>query len=692
MTPLHLDVESRSAVDLKKSNAYVYFDDLSTDLWCAAYSFGDEEPQLWFPGQPCPPRIAEHVTTGGLICCWNAAFERLAWRNLLSSKYGWPVPDLRQYRCAMAQAYALSLPGKLEHAAAALGIAAQKDMVGHRLMLRMSRPRAPRKSEPPDLYWHDDPADVARLADYCVQDVRTEVAAYNRMPPLSPAEQEVWFLDQEINDRGCYVDKALCDSANRVVAETTKRLSAEMYRVTDGAVRGVSNVADLTAFVRRHGVDATSLAKDQLVDLLVRDDLPLAVRRALEIRQEGSKTSTAKISAMLARRQSDGRMRGNLQYHGAGTGRWAARGAQLQNLPRPSIKGNLNAVVADLLEADVEKIDVVHGPPLSVVSDCIRSMIAAKDGQVIRSVDFSAIEARVTAWLAGEERKLEVFRAYDAKQGPDPYIVAAAGIYSVSVPSIEKNDPRRQTGKVAELALGFQGGAGAFAKMAKNYAMDLGTVYDTVYTAATPFNIDRAEEAWGERGKTSGMARRKWLAAEMIKLAWRDDNPNIVTFWQQINDAAIEATESPGRIISVGEFLRYRRAGSWLFCRLPSGRVITYPYPRVEWVNTPWGSKRPALLYKGVDGFSKKWGEHTFYGGLGTENAVQATARDVMVVAMQRVAPEALIFTVHDELVWEIEPTQSSIDEFCHLCAAPISWAPGLPIAVEGWEGPRYKK
>ncbi len=693
MTFLHLDVESRSAVDLKKSNAYVYFDDLSTDLWCAAYAFGDGEPELWFPGQPCPPRIAEHVTAGGLILAYNAAFERLAWRKLLGPKYGWPVPDLRQYRCVMAQAYAMALPGKLEHAAAALGIAEQKDLVGGRLMLKMSRPRAPRKNEPPGLYWHDDPGDVARLADYCAQDVRTEIAAYNRLPPLSAAEQETWFLDQEINDRGIYIDQPLCDAANRVIAETTKRLNDEMRRVTDGAVRGVSNTGELTAFLRYHGVDADSVAKDQVINLLVRDDLPAAVRRALELRQEGSKTSTAKINAMLARRQADGRMRGNLQYHGAGTGRWAARGAQLQNLPRPSIKAkHLPAVIADLMEADVDRIDMLHGPPLSVVSDCIRSMIAAPAGREIRAVDFSAIEARVTAWLAGQERKLDVFRAHDAKQGPDPYIVAAAGIYSVAPTAIGKDDPRRQTGKVSELSLGFQGGAGALAKMAKNYALDLASVYDTVYAAATPFNIDRAEEAWEERGKTSGMSQRKWMAAELIKLAWRADNPEVVDLWKTIDEAAVAATESPGRVIHAGEHLRYRRAGSWLFCRLPSGRVISYPYPRIEWTLTPWGSKKPTLIYKGVDSLSKKWGDHHFYGGLGTENAVQATARDIMRDAMHRVAPDALVLTVHDELVWEIEPSQSTIEDFCRLTSEPLPWAPELPIAVEGWAGSRYKK
>lgn len=375
---LHLDVESKSVVDLRKTNAYIYFDDPSTDLWVLAYAFGDEEPELWWPGQPCPPRVAEHVSSGGLIFCWNCSFERQAWNKLLGPKYGWPVPTLRQYRCTMSFAYSMALPGKLEHAAIALGIQDQKDMTGSRLMMKMARPRSPRKNEPPGIYWHDKPEDIARLGEYVKQDVRAERGVGKRLLPLSDIEQELWFLDAEINERGVYVDKQLCDAANKIVSATMQRLDAEMRQVTDGEVRGVSNVTELIAFVRKRGVETNSIAKDDLVNMLVRDDLPSDVYRALEIRQEGSKTSTAKINAMLTRRQADGRMRGNLQYHAAGTGRFGGRGAQLQNLPRPSIKDKqLGPIIEDVLTGNADLVELLHGPPMSVVSDCIRSMIAA---------------------------------------------------------------------------------------------------------------------------------------------------------------------------------------------------------------------------------------------------------------------------------------------------------------------------
>ena len=375
---LRIDVETRSVVDLRKTNLYVYFDDPSTDLWVLAYAFGDEEPELWWPGQPCPSRIVKHVETGGLIHAHNAAFERQAWNKLLGPKYGWPVPMLRQYRCTMAAAYAMALPGKLEHAAAALGIQDQKDMVGSRLMMKMARPRSPRKNEPPGIYWHDKPEELVRLGEYVKQDVRAERGVSKRLQTLSDAELDVWFLDQEINDRGIYIDKNLCDAANKIVAETAHKLSLEMRQVTDGEVRGVSNVTELIAFARKRGVETESIAKDELINLLARDDLPDDIRRALEIRQEGSKTSTAKINAMLARRQADGRARGTLQYHAAGTGRWGGRGIQPQNLVRPSFKPHeLKQIIEDVLTRNADLIDLLHGPPMSVVADCVRSMIAA---------------------------------------------------------------------------------------------------------------------------------------------------------------------------------------------------------------------------------------------------------------------------------------------------------------------------
>lgn len=708
---LHIDVETYSVVDLPKTNAYVYFDHPSTNLWCAAWAFDNDEPKLWFPGDPCPDEIFDHVIGGGLIFGWNVAFERLAWRKLLTAKYGWPEPDLEQYRCVMAAAYAVGLPGKLERCAPALKLEQEKDQVGASLMMRMCRPRKARKDEDPSkTYWWDEPEKIARLGLYCQDDVRTETAIHSRIPMLPRSEQAVWFLDQRANDLGTYVDEHLCLAGRTVVEHAQKRLDAEMKTVTDYDVRGISNVAELVAFCRKKGVDAESVKKDELADMLVRDDLPADVRRALEIRQEGSKTSTAKIAKLLATRQSDGRMRGNLQYHGATTGRWAARGAQLQNLPRPALKVNQD-LIEDLLTADAEWLDMVYGrsfpphentppiSPMSVVSDCIRSMVTAGPGCRLLAADYSQIEARMTAWLAGESHVLDAFIAADNKTGPDTYIVSAAGIYRVPPSEIDKDDPRRQVGKVSDLSMGFAGGAMALLKMAKNYRLDIGRAHNAVMASATAENIAKAEEAWEARGKSSGVNSTRWLTAELIKLAWRDSHPATVAYWKLCNEAAIGAVENPGLVTSAGR-LKYRKKGSWLFCGLPSGRCIAYTYPSVKLKEMPWKdangnpAMKPSLAYWAVDSFTKKWSEQSFYGGIAVQNAVQAAARDVMAEGMLGVdaAGYPPVITIHDEVVSEAPKGYGSLEEFLTIMRTPRKWTAGLPIAAEGWEGPRYRK
>lgn len=708
---LHLDVESRSAVDLRATNAYIYFDHPSTDLWLLAWAFNNDEPRLWYPGDPCPPEIVEHVKDGGLCLGWNVAFERLAWRKLLKPKYGWPEPQLEQYRCVMAAALALALPAKLEHCAPALGLSQVKDSEGHSLMMRMARPRKARKGEDPDqFHWWNEADKIERLGRYCCDDVRTETAIFDKIMPLPAREQDVWFLNQRLNDRGVYVDERLCIAGAAVVADASKRLDAEMKRVTDYEVRGVSNVADLVAFCRKRGVEAESVKKDELADMLVRDDLPADVRRALEIRQEGSKTSTAKIAKMRATRQVDGYMRGNLQYHAATTGRDGARGAQLQNLPRPVLKVT-QSVIDNVLGGDAEVLDMLYGrafppkentppiTPMSVISDCIRSMVTAGPSKRLLAADYSQIEARMTAWMAGEEHVLQAFIAADNKTGPDTYIVSAAGIYRVDPATIDKEDPRRQVGKVSDLSLGFGGGAMALLKMAKNYRLDIADAHDTVMASATASNIEKAEDAWEQRGKASGVTSRRWLTAEVIKLGWRDSHPATVSYWKECNDAAIAAVENPGLVTEAG-VLKYRKKGSWLFCRLPSGRCLAYAYPRVKLKDVPWlnqdGSQaqRPALTFWAVDSFTKKWAEQGFYGGLAVQNPVQGAARDVMVGGMLRVdgAGYRPVLQVHDEVVAEALQNFGSLDEFLSLMRQPVDWAPGLPIAAEGWEGPRYRK
>jgi len=493
----HLDFETRSAADLRKVGLFIYAKHPSTRVWCCAYAFGDEDPEIWLSGEPCPPRLKKHIEDGGIIVCHNAQFERQIFIEIMGPQHGWPVPELEQFRCTMAMSYAMSLPGSLEGAGAAVNLPIQKDVAGGKVMKKMAKPRARfgctgcggsgiRADErcakcqgTGEIYtWWDSAENKMILYDYCSNDVLTERELEKRVLPLSPFEQKVWFLDQEINERGVYIDQDLCMQADAIVARAQSKLDTEMQFVTEGAVDSCSAASALLKWLNANGVPAPNLKRETIDEMLGGWDLPERCRRAIELRSDGSKTSTAKIKKMLLMRAEDGRMRGNLQYHGAGPGRWAARGAQLQNLKRPKIKNVSDAIDAIMRGCSPQFIDMAFGSPLSVVSDCIRGMITAAPGSSLIAADLSNIEGRGVAWGAGEEQKLDAFRAYDAGTGPDIYLVAAAGIFGRE---IDEDDPLRQIGKVSELSLGYQGGPVAFSKMAGNYGLRIGDHYDVVW-------------------------------------------------------------------------------------------------------------------------------------------------------------------------------------------------------------------
>lgn len=604
------------------------------------------------------------------------------WRSILTPKYGFAEPALEQWACVMARAYALSLPGDLAGASAAVGLDAQKDGPGQRLMLQMCRPR----TEKP-LVWWDQPDKVERLVVYCKQDVIVEQQLDKRLLMLADQERDVFYLDQRINDRGVKIDRSLCNAAIKVVATTQERLDQEMKELTKGQVTRCSNVNELLVFLRTQGVETDSIAKPALLELLD-GDLPDRARRALELRQEAAKTSTAKIKQMLNRSERDGFMRGNLQYHGAGTGRWAARGAQLQNLPRPSQTVD-ETMLRLLARGDQAAIDMFYGKPLKVVSDCIRSLIVAPDGHEIYAADFASIEARGVAWVAGQQDVLDIFAT-----GADIYCHAATGIYGRPINKKDHPD-ERQVGKVAVLALGYQGGVGAFAKMAKTYNLNLDKLAPAVWESAPLERFEKAERAYTKRANGFGLSRQAWMAVEMIKLGWREKNGRIVQVWRDLEDAAIGAVASPGKVTQLPNGkIKFRRAGSFLFCQLPSGRAIAYPYPRLVEKETPWGSKVPGIVYKGVDSLTKKWTDQQFYGGLSAENVTQGLCRDIMVEAMLRLEKEgySVVLTVHDEIVTYIKAGIGNLNRFNHILTIPPHWCADMPISGEAWSGLRYRK
>jgi DNA polymerase len=692
MPILHRDFETRSALDLKKVGAYVYAMHPSTDVWCMSYSVDDGPVKLWVPGDPVPKEFFDCASQPNwLAMAHNDAFESVIEHYIMSARYGFPIIPLEKHRCTMAMAYAMALPGSLEEAAAALGLSVQKDMAGRRLMLQMSKPRRKEFCEENGwkYTWWDDADRLRRLGEYCIQDTIVEVQLSKRLMTLRPLEQQLWMLDRQINDRGVFVDKDLCNKALQVVEKTQKILNQEMKEITKGAVESCAAVSALVTWLQSKGYAVEAVNKETVTEMLGGWDLMPEVRKALELRQESAKTSTAKVKKMLEMTAEDGRVRGNLQYHGAGTGRWAARGVQLQNLPRPSIDCVTEAIETILTSGSPELINLLYGPPLSVISDCIRGMIKAPDEHQIMAADFSNIEGRGIAWLAGQHDKLDAFRAYDRKQGPDLYLVAAGGIFGIE-PGAAK--PYRQIGKVAELSLGYQGGPPAFAKMAGNYGLKIGDQFEVIWDAAQRIHQEKAMEGWYKRGNKSGMDQNSWLAAETIKVAWRDANPKIVQYWWDLEQAAINAVKNPGGKFIVGN-VAYKMSGSFLWCQLPNGRCLCYPYPRLKEVEVPWG-KKDAVVYKCVDGMTRKWQDKAFYGGLAAENITQAIARDLMAEAMLRLnaAGYPPIITIHDEIICEIPKDFGSLEEFSALMCELPEWAKGLPVSAEAWCGERYRK
>ena len=651
---LHLDVETCSAVNLRTVGPWVYAQDPSTDLWCVCWAIGDGPVQTWRPGDPPPPQLVEHVTAGHSLVAHNAmAFERVIWRHLLSPRYGWPEPELERWHCTGALAAAMALPRNLDEAARALGLSVRKDTAGHQLMLQMARPR--RVEADGRTVWWDVPEKVDRLIAYCQQDVEVERALHRRLRPLSNREREVFLLDARINERGVAVDLQLVEAAETLVTQTQSELDAEIRRLTGGVVEAATQTARLAAWLQVRGIDATSVDK-AAVALLLEGDLPEDVRRVLELRGEAARSSTAKLRAFRARTCGDGRLRDNLLYHGAATGRWSARGVQLQNLPRPGVVSDVEAAIATICRREPGWwVDAFIGPPMAVVSDCLRGMLVAAPGMELIAADFTAVEARVLAWLAGQRDLVRLFAT-----GGDAYRHMAAEIYGRPAGSIAKGSLERQLGKQAVLGCGYGLGAPKFRTTCVNAGLHISAAL-----------------------------------AERVVQTYRSRNDHVVALWRQLEQAALRAVEQPGLIVpAAAGRVRLRANGGFLWLVLPSSRALAYPSPSIEDRETPWHELRPQVTYLGVNSITRAWERQSAYGGRWTENVVQAVARDLLAAAMLRLerAGYPIVLSVHDEIVVEVTEGYGSVQEFeAIMCQLP-DWAAGCPVAAEGWRGLRYGK
>lgn len=545
--------------------------------------------------------------------------------------------------------------------------------------------------------WHEKPEEFHRLVDYCKQDVNAEYSLSQSLHPLSQDEQKLWALDLQINERGVYVDTKGIQSLIDKVQLTERALLAEITHLTNGDIKSVRQVAKTLLWLGTKGVNLDNLQKGTVMEALPTVTDPDA-KRLLEIRQLLGKSSVSKLSRMLQMACRDSRVRGVFLFHGANTGRWSGRGMQPHNYPRDSYDPiDIDRIVS----IGIDMIEMLYDSVLLVASKSLRGMISADENKKLFCADYASIEARVLAWLAGQAQDLKAF--YD---GLDAYKVAAVDIYGVNYENVSKE--MRSVGKVAVLALGYQGWVNAFREFCKVYGVSYPEENQAKYKAKLKeWAYNRASTA-GKKKLTPDEKKKidrvlnegpseedyfeEW--ATPIIRNWREARPQVVALWKGLEHAAISAIKNPGKAYSYGR-IKYAMRGRFLHCRLPSGRLLSYCDPYVKEEEDKYGRIKEGIRFYGVDSTTSQWTKQHTYGGKLCENVVQAIARDLLAYGMQQVEANGfpIVMHVHDEAVAELpEDTTKTLEEFEKILAKTPEWAKGCPVKAEGWTGKRYRK
>lgn len=621
-----IDFETYSERDIRSSGAWAYADDPTTEVICLAWCLDDEPPVLWTPGMPAPVELFRLIERGAQVWAWNSFFELAIWQRVLM----WPTIPISQWNDTAALAAAQAFPRALGKCGEFMGISgdAVKDKRGKYLIQRLCKPYRGERVRDTEL--------LTELYDYCLQDVKAERAIRKNLRPLHPNERGVWEADQRMNLRGVKLDADNCEHAIEIIKKVEAELNQEVFELTDGELASTASRAKSLSWINRQGLAMDSYDK-AAVTCALEGVCPPKVYRFLQIRQALSKSSTKKFNAMLACLGRDGRAHGTGVYCGAATGRWSARHFQPQNLPRP-IVDDVNPII-DVLR--FRNPDQLPGEPMAMLASCLRGMLVASKGRRLIVSDYSAIEARVLAWLSGHQTVLQSF-----KEGLDLYKVTASSMYGIAYDDVDKD--QRFDGKISVLALGYQGGSRAFTKMAQNYGTE----------------VDDA-------------------TAIKVRDDWRAANQPIVNLWYEVGLAAFNAIEYGKREPTrAGDFKMV--AGDLLF-KLPSGRCLSFPQAAL--VNSK-------ITYQGMNNFTHKWGSIDTYGGSLVQSITQAVARDLLAHALQKIDAAGYdpILTVHDEIVADTKKDHGSLEEFNKLMCELPDWAHGLPVAVEGYESERYRK
>lgn len=658
MHDLNIDLETFSSVPIKQAGAQRYIASPDFEILLFAYSIDGSAPYCLdlAQGEAIPQWLLDALVSPEFVKhAYNAAFE---W-GCLSKYLGRQLPP-EQWRCTMIHGLYCGYTAGLGATGKALGLPEDKRKLstGMALIRYFCIPCTPTKTNGGRTrnYPQHDPAKWALFKEYCTQDVVTEMEIARRLSsiPVPATVQKEWETDLIINSRGVAVDMELVRGALECSERVTADLMAEAMALT--GVRNPNSVKQLREWLTEElDAEVDKLDKGIVARLLGDDGTTDKARRVLEIRQELGKSSTKKYDAIETAVCPDGRVRGLLQFYGANrTGRWAGRLVQVQNLPRTYTTPL--ELARDLVKGrKVDALKCVYGGVMDTLSQLIRTAFVAAPGNILIDADFSAIEARVISWLAGEEWRLEVFRTHGKI-----YEASASQMFGVPIDRIKKGNPEyalRAKGKVAELALGYQGSKGALINMG---ALDMGLSEEDL-----PDIVNR----------------------------WRNANSRIRDLWYKMDAAAIQVIEYGGSVGVNGLVLsRESNSGTGtdaMTILLPSGRKLYYNSPHLG-VNQ-FGGK--SIVYMGVND-KNKWGEIETYGGKLTENCVQAIARDCLSQAIEHLeaAGMQIVFHIHDEVVIDCPPGSATLEDVVRIMAQPISWAPGLPLGADGWIGAFFKK